>query len=208
MGCMKKIYLLIFSIYIAISSTFFIVLPAKAVDCSVLGSINGPNGKSICDQTDFNVVIGIIANWIIGLIGAVLAIVILVSAIQMVTSAGSPDRIKSAKDRIYQAMISLGLLISFRVILSLFGILFNGVKTNELSGVNQLLTNAALLLSYIVGGLAVVFVIIGGIQYITSGGSPDKVSSAKKTIVYALGGVLLSLSINVIIATIHTVFGL
>ncbi len=170
--------------------------PRLAVTCGVLP-------QTWCDQTDFNSVIGLIANWIIGLIGAVLAIVILVSAIQMVTSAGSPDRIKSAKDRIYQAMISLGLLISFRVILSLFGILFNGVNTSELSGVNQLLTNAALLLSYIVGALAVIFVIIGGIQYITSGGSSDRISSAKKTIVYAIGGVLLALSINAIIALIN-----
>ncbi len=176
--------------------------PRLAVTCGVLP-------QTWCDQTDFNAVIGLIANWIIGLIGAVLAIVILVSAIQIITSAGAPDRIKSAKERITQAAISIALLISFRVILGFFAPVVNGtINTGSLDGVGQLLTYAAQLLSYLVGSLAVIMIIVGGIQYITSGGSSDRISGAKKTIFYAIAGVILALSINVIIVTIHSVFGI
>ncbi len=176
--------------------------PRLAVTCGVLP-------QTWCDQTDFNAVIGLIANWLIGLIGGILAIVILVSAIQIITSAGAPDRIKSAKERITQAAISLALLISFRVILGFFAPVVNGtIKTSSLDGVGELITYAAQLLSYLVGALAVIMIIVGGIQYITSGGSSDRVSSAKKTILYAIVGVILALSINVIITTIHTVFGI
>lgn len=90
--------------------------------------------------------------------------------------------------------------------------LFNGpagqVNTSSLEGITTLLQNAIYLLSFAIGALAVIFIIIGGIQYISSAGNPDGVSKAKKTIFYAIGGVVLALSINIIITLLNTVFGL
>lgn len=86
--------------------------------------------------------------------------------------------------------------------------LFEGVDTTSLGGVEQLGKNAIQLFSFAVGALAVIFIIIGGIQYISSAGNPEGVSKAKKTIFYAIGGVILALSINVIIAVLNGVFGL
>ena len=74
------------------------------------------------DSNVLQTVIDNIVNIMVGLIGSVLAIVILVSAIQIVASSGSPDAMKSAKNRLTQAAISLGLLVSFRAILALLGI--------------------------------------------------------------------------------------
>lgn len=45
------------------------------------------------------------------------------------------------------------------------------------------------LLSYIVGVVAVIMIMVSGIKYMTSGGDSQKVSSAKDTLVYALIGV-------------------
>lgn len=47
-------------------------------------------------------------------------------------------------------------------------------------------------LSYIVGVVAIIMVIVGGFRYITSGGDSGKVSSAKSSIVYALIGVAVA----------------
>jgi len=88
--------------------------------CGVLNNL--PEGVNLCNESDLNVVIGNIANFLIGFIFLVLAIVIIVSAIEIVTSAGSPDRMKSAKNRLMQAAISIALLVSFRAIIALFGI--------------------------------------------------------------------------------------
>ncbi|MDP4038676.1 MAG: hypothetical protein Q8P54_01770 [bacterium] len=59
---------------------------------------------------------------------------------------------------------------------------------------------------FIAGGLAVIFIIIGAIRYITSAGNPSAVESAKKTIVYAVGGLILCILayavVNLIISTI------
>jgi hypothetical protein len=199
---MKNLYKYFLSLTAASFITMLIVSPAHALTCGALP-------QEWCNQSDFNVLIGLIVNWIIGLLGLIIAIVILVSAIEIITSAGSPERIKSAKDRIVQAAVSLGLLVSFKVILGLFGTLFNGVPaTPGLNDIRTVLTNAIQILAFGVGGLAVIFIIVGGIQYITSGGSPDRVATAKKTITYAIIGVLMSLSITVIISSIHGIFGI
>ena len=51
----------------------------------------------------------------------------------------------------------------------------------------------------IVGAISVIFIIIAGIQYITSGGNPDKAKRAKDTILYAIIGLVVALSATVIV---------
>lgn len=87
----------------------------KQIFCGNQASLNN-------DENTLNTVVNFIASWLVGLIGAVLAVIILVSAVQIVASGGSPEAMKSAKNRLTQAAISLGLLISFRAILALLGI--------------------------------------------------------------------------------------
>ncbi len=45
--------------------------------------------------------------------------------------------------------------------------------------------------SYVVGVISVIMVIVGGFQYVTSGGDSGKVTTAKNTIMYALIGVVI-----------------
>ncbi len=45
----------------------------------------------------------------------------------------------------------------------------------------------------IVGGTSVVFIIIGAIKYILSGGDSSGVKSAKETIIYAVAGLVVAL---------------
>ena len=46
---------------------------------------------------------------------------------------------------------------------------------------------------FIVGILAVIFIIIGGINYTVSQGDPSKVKKAKNTILYAIVGLIIAL---------------
>jgi hypothetical protein len=48
----------------------------------------------------------------------------------------------------------------------------------------------------------VIFIIIGGIRYATSGGDSDKVKKAKDTLLYALIGLGISLLANVIVSLV------
>lgn len=57
--------------------------------------------------------------------------------------------------------------------------------------------NAILLLT---GGIAVLFLILGGLQYITSSGNKDKAEKAKQTILYAVIGLIVIALSFVIVA--------
>ncbi|MEX1058990.1 MAG: pilin [Candidatus Saccharimonadales bacterium] len=57
--------------------------------------------------------------------------------------------------------------------------------------INNLIRKVINLLSLIVGVVAVIMIIIGGLRYITSGGSDTGVTSAKNTILYAIIGLII-----------------
>ena len=57
--------------------------------------------------------------------------------------------------------------------------------------INNLIRQIINLLSIIVGVVAVIMIIIGGLRYITSGGSDTGVTSAKNTILYAIIGLII-----------------
>lgn len=46
---------------------------------------------------------------------------------------------------------------------------------------------------FIVGAIAVIMLIIGGIRYITSGGAQDQITAAKNTIMYSIIGIIVAL---------------
>jgi hypothetical protein len=54
----------------------------------------------------------------------------------------------------------------------------------------------------VVGALAVAFIVIGGIKYVTSGGDEKKVASAKNTILYAVVGLVVAILARVIIGIV------
>ena len=58
------------------------------------------------------------------------------------------------------------------------------------TGVFKQITNTIL---YIVGIIAVIMLIIGGIKYVISGGDSKKVTDAKNTVLYAIIGLIISL---------------
>ena len=65
--------------------------------------------------------------------------------------------------------------------------------------VNNIVATVINIFSWIVGVVAVIFVIFGGFKYITSGGDSNKVSSAKNTILYAIVGLIIVALAQVIV---------
>ncbi|HSH17937.1 MAG TPA: pilin [Candidatus Saccharimonadales bacterium] len=57
--------------------------------------------------------------------------------------------------------------------------------------VSALLRRIINIFSWVVGVIAVIMIIVGGLRYITSGGDSGNVSSAKNTILYALVGLVI-----------------
>lgn len=82
----------------------------------------------------------------------------------------------------------------------------SGCKTTTDAGdsFNAILTNVVNIFSVIVGIIAVIMIIVGGFKFITSGGQSEGVASARKTIMYALVGLVIVILAQVIV---HFVIG-
>ena len=84
--------------------------------------------------------------------------------------------------------------------------LFNGARNQACAGVSlgssttctdtsKSLSNkvgtAIDLLSIVVGIIAVIFIIVGGLKFITAGGDPSSIASARNSILYSLVGLVV-----------------
>lgn len=59
------------------------------------------------------------------------------------------------------------------------------------SKINSLLAKIVNIFSIVVGVIAVIMIIVGGLRYITSGGESSNISGAKNTIIFALVGLII-----------------
>ena len=60
---------------------------------------------------------------------------------------------------------------------------------------------------YIGGIAAVFFIIYGGIQFVTSQGQPDKTAQARKTLTYAIAGLVIAIIATVVVRYVAGLFG-
>lgn len=67
----------------------------------------------------------------------------------------------------------------------------NNGASDPLTGTNGTLKKVTNILAVIAGIMAVIFMILGGIKYITSAGDPAEISKAKNSIIYALVGIIV-----------------
>lgn len=66
-----------------------------------------------------------------------------------------------------------------------------GTSSASNDNLQSLLTKIINIFSVVVGVIAVVMIIVGGLRYITSGGDTGRVGAAKTTIIYALVGLVV-----------------
>ena len=64
-------------------------------------------------------------------------------------------------------------------------------KTTAGGDVSSLVKKIIQILSVVAGIIAVIMIIVAGMKYITSGGDPNKVTAAKKALIYALIGLVI-----------------
>lgn len=65
-------------------------------------------------------------------------------------------------------------------------------QNNEGQDVGTIIRTVVNILLFIVGAIAVIMLIIGGIRYTTSGGDSSGVTAAKNTILYAIVGLVVA----------------
>ena len=123
-----------------------------------------------------------------------------------VFSSGDPNKVTTGKKALTQAFIGLAIVMSANIILNAIrvalGVNFaqNCVEHN-CADPSTMVTHTINWVIGIAGIVSAIFVVYGGISYITSSGDSNKLQKAKNTILYALIGLVI-----VALATIITSF--
>jgi hypothetical protein len=82
-----------------------------------------------------------------------------------------------------------------------------GATPLQILDVNVLFSKIVGVVILFTGLVLFVMLIMGGIKFITAGGEPDKVAAARKTLTYAIGGVVLIAIAYLILVIIETLTG-
>ena len=164
--------------------------------CSMPSSNPNANVISVLIETG--------ANWLTGLLTIFFGVVVVASVVSIGASGASPEGIKSAKKRITNAVVSIVLFWTARIVLDLTGITSGkilGVSVNQgydangnpmsNSGFNigtflKIFSSVLGFLQFVGGAISVIVIIIAGIRFMTSQGQPNAIAQAKKMIAYAV----------------------
>ena len=113
-------------------------------------------------------------------------------------SGGDTTKVSNGKKTIANAFIGLGIVLAANIIFNtLRFILIGGNELNTCYSENGCITPPEIITSSIqwvvgiAGLVAVIFLVIGGISYMTSSGEAAKIEKAKKTILYAIIGLAI-----------------
>ncbi|TXH06508.1 MAG: hypothetical protein E6R05_01550 [Candidatus Moraniibacteriota bacterium] len=149
---------------------------------------------------------------LLGLIVTLALIMIVVGAFLYITSAGDEGRMETGKKTILAALIGLALGIAAPAFLREIGSILGWTSALP-TGVGTSLTLieiASRVLSFlltIIGILAIIMLVIGGIMYLTAAGNEDQIDRGKKIVKYSLIGITIALAALVLVRQLAAFFG-
>ena len=155
--------------------------PGAGIACSNSGDLGGKIGGGI------NSIRGVVA----GVAYALCALFVVIGGVLYITSKGDPAKTEKGKKTILFALIGLAIVYAADTIAGMVG----SDGTINFSGLQGPIEGSILSIYHLIVGIAaalcVLFIVIGGINYLTSKGDPAKTEKGKKTIIYALVGLLI-----------------
>jgi hypothetical protein len=153
-----------------------------------------------------------ILTFLQGFIVLLALIFIVIGGFLYITSAGDEGRMETAKKCILAALIGLALGIAAPAFLREIASILNWGGVNPPAGVGTSLTLieiASRVLSFlltIIGILAIIMLIIGGIMYLTAAGDEDQIDRGKKIVKYSLIGITIALAALVLVRQVAGFF--
>ena len=73
--------------------------------------------------------------------------------------------------------------------------------------VGDALTNVVNVLIYLIGGLSLIFIIVGGLLIVTAAGSPRRVEQGREAIIYAIVGLVIAIGALAVVTFISGKLG-
>jgi len=177
----------------------------------------GVDGDTItfCNPLEFETVEDVLyslLNTLQGVIVTISLVFIVIGAVLYITSAGNEERIKTAKKAITASLIGLAIGIAAPTFLKEIADILDWNKEvpEVVSGAPTIAEIALETLDFllsIVGALALIMLVVGGIMYLTAAGSEDRIDMGKKLVKFAIIGITVALASLVIVKQIAVFFG-
>ena len=127
-----------------------------------------------------------------GIVADLGGLMVIISAIFYLTSAGDPERAGVAKKTLIYAVVGMVIALSAKLIVDFVSPLEGlNIGDNILVMTDDLFN--------MLSGLGTIMFIVSAILYLAAGGDPSKKELAKKILIYAIIGLVIGLSYNVIV---------
>jgi type IV secretory pathway VirB2 component (pilin) len=180
-------------------------------DDSLLGRLLGDAFKikifstNVNDKnTAFYIIAMQVQYFLLAIVGILFVIMFIFGGILYITSSGNEQRAAKGKAYLTYAIGGLILVILAEVIVqTIVGL------SNTFAGGSTLYDSLNSIKTYLLGGvgfLAVLFIIIGGLQLVTARGNSEQMTKAKKTLTYSIIGLIVVLLAEVIFVLINSFF--
>lgn len=148
---------------------------------------------------------------VLQIIGYIAMFYVIYGGFIYLTSNGSPDRASQGLKTIINSSIGVAIGLSAIAIKNLaWAVVISGSTVNEFGvykiDAGEVIKQGLQTVYFIAGAVAVIVVIINGLNYITSSGDPGKVTKAKKGLLYGLIGIGIVLAASVVTAFIASRF--
>ncbi|QQS21086.1 MAG: hypothetical protein IPL87_00930 [Candidatus Moraniibacteriota bacterium] len=148
-----------------------------------------------------------------GIIVILSLVFIVFGAVLYITSAGNQSRVTAAKTAITAALIGLAIGILAPTFLKEIATILGWNATAPLPpevtnarGAADILLSALNFLLGMVGILAIIMLVVGGIMFLGAAGDTTRVSTAKKIVTYALLGLVVALGSLVVVRQLAEFF--
>jgi hypothetical protein len=171
---------------------------------TVLQKISYASAVGITNPIRFNTFAELFQSIITGLGVLILGlgtIMVIIAGILYLLSAGNPEKVGTAKSALFYAILGIVVGLGAQSIVATIKAAKGGATT-----AGELITNVTTQLGLIIAGLGTVMVIISGIFFLFSFGSPDKMALAKKSLTYAIIGIIIGLLANALVLFLKSLF--
>ena len=178
---------------------------------------NSSSGTIFPNPLKFTTVSELLTSVITNLMGvmAMIALVfMIIGGIMYMTSGGNDKMITRAKNTWTAAIIGLAIAMAAPTFLKTIQTILGGSNTgpnwfdpNKAPSLNDIAVNVLNLLLSILGVIAMISMVIGGIMYLTAAGDDRKIEKGKNIFKYSLLGVVAALSSVVVINEVSRLLG-
>lgn len=179
--------------------------PSSSAPAASSVTISNPLGYNTVQD-----MLGKLLDALQGIIVTLSLVFIVIGAVLYIVSAGDEGRIKTAKLAITASMIGLAIGIAapsfLKEISSILGWTSTSTTVTAAPTLLEIIQNVLNFLLSLVGVLAIVMLVWGGIMYLTSAGDEKRADTAKAIVKWAIIGIAVALASLVLVTQVANLF--